>query len=90
MVFGSAVGQNHRQEPDLPNLMAKPVDKARRIRYNSYGILIYLAYLIIPRMAGSSEPAFLFSGIKSGAVAPVDYSSTFATAPYIFIRYIEY
>ena len=24
-VRGSAVGQNHRQEPDLPNLMAKPV-----------------------------------------------------------------
>ena len=34
-------------------------------------------------MAGSSEPAFLFFRHKNGAVAPVDYSSTFATAPYI-------
>ena len=37
-IRGSAVGQNHHQEPNLPNLMAKPVDKARRIRYNFYGI----------------------------------------------------
>ncbi len=26
---------------------------------------------------------FLFLGYKNGAAAPVDYSSTFATAPYI-------
>ena len=36
-------------------------------------------------MAGSSEPAFLFFRHKNGAVAPVDYSSTFATAPYLLI-----
>ena len=41
-IRGSAIEQNHHQEPNLPNLMAKPVDKARRIRYNFYGILIYL------------------------------------------------
>ncbi len=51
--------------------MAKPVDKARRIRYNFYGILIYSTYLIIPWMAGSSEPAFLFVfRHKNGAIAP--------------------
>ena len=32
-------------------------------------------------MADSSEPAFLFLYRKE-AVAPVDYLSTFATAPY--------
>ena len=37
-IRGSAVGQNHHQEPNLPNLMAKPVDKVRQIRYNFYGI----------------------------------------------------
>lgn len=31
-------------------------------------------------MADSSEPAFLFL-YRKGAVAPVDYLSTFATAP---------
>ena len=51
--------------------MAKPVDKARQIRYNFYGILIYWTYLIIPRMAGSSESAFLFLDTKNRAVAPV-------------------
>ena len=45
-------------------LMAKPVDKARQIRYNFYGILIYWTYLIIPRMADSSESAFLFLDTK--------------------------
>lgn len=35
-------------------------------------------------MADSSEPAFLFL-YRKGAVAPVDYLSTFATAP-IFLR----
>lgn len=33
-------------------------------------------------MADSSEPAFLFL-YRKGAVAPVDYLSTFATAPSI-------
>ena len=33
-------------------------------------------------MADSSEPAFLFL-YRKGAVAPVDYLSTFATAPFI-------
>ena len=32
-------------------------------------------------MADSSEPAFLFL-YRKGAVAPVDYLSTFATAPF--------
>lgn len=59
-IRGSAVGQNHHQEPDLPNLMAKPVDKARRIRYNFYGILCIWSYLIIPWIAGSSESVFCF------------------------------
>ena len=35
-------------------------------------------------MADSSEPAFLFLYRKE-AVAPVDYLSTFATAPFLFI-----
>lgn len=34
-------------------------------------------------MADSSEPAFLFLYRKE-AVAPVDYLSTFATAPYYY------
>ena len=34
-------------------------------------------------MADSSEPAFLFL-YRKGAVAPVDYLSTFATAPFAF------
>ena len=33
-------------------------------------------------MADSSEPAFLFL-YRKGAVAPVDYLSTFATAPFL-------
>ena len=37
-------------------------------------------------MADSSEPAFLFLYRKE-AVAPVDYLSTFATAPPIFTNY---
>ena len=53
-----------------------------RIRYNLYGILIYWTYLIIPRKAGSSEPVFFFFRHNKGATAPVDYSSTFATAPF--------
>lgn len=36
-------------------------------------------------MADSSEPAFLFLYRKE-AVAPVDYLSTFATAPYFFAK----
>ena len=36
-------------------------------------------------MADSSEPAFLFLYRKE-AVAPVDYLSTFATAPLFYIR----
>ncbi|GBU06146.1 hypothetical protein FAEUMB_30040 [Faecalimonas umbilicata] len=44
----------------LPNLMAKPVDKARRIRYNFYGILCIWSYLIIPWIADSSESVFCF------------------------------
>ena len=36
-----AVGQNHHQEPELLNLMAKSVDKDHRIRYIFYGILNY-------------------------------------------------
>ena len=36
-------------------------------------------------MADSSEPAFLFL-YRKGAVAPVDYLSTFATAPVIIIE----
>ena len=59
-IRGSAVGQSHHQEPNLPNLMAKPVDKARRIRYNFYGILCILSYLIIPWIADSSESVFCF------------------------------
>lgn len=51
--------------------MAKPVDKARQIRHNFYGILIYLINLIIPQMAGSSESAFLFLDTKNRAIAPV-------------------
>lgn len=35
-------------------------------------------------MADSSEPAFLFL-YRKGAVAPVDYLSTFATAPLPYI-----
>ena len=35
-------------------------------------------------MADSSEPAFLFL-YRKGAVAPVDYLSTFATAPFIMV-----
>ena len=52
--------QNHHQELDLPNLMAKSVDKARQIRYNFYGILCILSYLIIPWIADSSESVFYF------------------------------
>ena len=37
-------------------------------------------------MADSSEPAFLFLYRKE-AVAPVDYLSTFATAPFLFLSY---
>ena len=48
------------QESNLPNLMAKPVDKVRRIQYNFYGILIFSTYLIIPWIADSSEPVFCF------------------------------
>ena len=36
-------------------------------------------------MADSSEPAFLFL-YRKGAVAPVDYLSTFATAPRIYFQ----
>jgi len=43
--------------------------KFQQVRYNSYGILIYLTYLIIPRMADSPEPAFLFWAEK-WSVAP--------------------
>ena len=39
-------------------------------------------------MADSSEPAFLFLYRKE-AVAPVDYLSTFATAPFIAFLYEE-
>ena len=35
-------------------------------------------------MADSSEPAFLFL-YRKGAVAPVDYLSTFATAPLFYL-----
>ena len=42
----------------ITNLMAKPVDKARRIRYNFYGILCIWSYLILPWIAGSSESVF--------------------------------
>lgn len=40
-------------------------------------------------MADSSEPAFLFL-YRKGAVAPVDYLSTFATAPSFFILMITF
>ena len=40
-------------------------------------------------MADSSEPAFLFLYRKE-AVAPVDYLSTFATAPLILMKYNGY
>ena len=59
-----AVGQSHLQVPDLPNKVVKPVDKFRQVRYNFYGILGVWSYLIIPWIAGSSEPAFLFPGTK--------------------------
>ena len=39
-------------------------------------------------MADSSEPAFLFLYRKE-AVAPVDYLSTFATAPSLSIPIVE-
>ena len=36
---GILLGSYYRgKQRDLPNLMAKPVDKVRRIRYNFYGI----------------------------------------------------
>ena len=40
-------------------------------------------------MADSSEPAFLFL-YRKGAVAPVDYLSTFATAPLnmVYLGYV--
>ena len=40
-------------------------------------------------MADSSEPAFLFL-YRKGAVAQVDYLSTFATAPFFAIHYLKY
>lgn len=39
-------------------------------------------------MADSSEPAFLFLYRKE-AVAPVDYLSTFATAPFSFVTTVK-
>ena len=39
-------------------------------------------------MANSSEPAFLFL-YRKGAIAPVDYLSTFATAPFILFTYFS-
>ena len=44
----------------ITNLMAKPVDKARQIRYNFYGILCIWSYLIIPWITDSSESVFCF------------------------------
>ncbi len=56
----AADGQSHHQEPNLPNLMEKPVNKARRIRYNLYDIFGYWSYLIISWIADSSESVFCF------------------------------
>lgn len=66
-IHDPAVGQNHHHEPDLLNLMVKPINKAHRIRYNFYGILIYSKYLIILWMTGSLESAFLFFNIKNSS-----------------------
>lgn len=33
-IGGSAVGQNYLQEQNLPNLMAKPVNKFGQVQYN--------------------------------------------------------
>ena len=69
--------------------MAKPVDKVRRIRYDFYGILIYLTYLYTMD-GGLFGVLFLFLGYKNGAAAPVDYSSAFATAPQYELMYVSY
>lgn len=58
--------------------MAKPVDKFHQVRYKFCDILIYLTYLIIPRMVGSSEPAFPFWAEKwSAAVTGELYHTVF-------------
>lgn len=73
-IRGSAIEQNHHQEPNLPNLMAKPVNKVRQIRYNLYGILIYLTYLIIPWIADSSEYVCFLGVQKMERCSIGDYS----------------
>lgn len=49
--------------------------------HNFYGILIYLTYLIILWMSGSSEPAFLFLGRKMECCS-IDDSSSILQRPH--------
>ena len=82
-VRGSAVGQNHYQEPDLPNIMAKPVDKVRQIRYNFlwyFNLFVITCYTTDSRFFGACFSIFRH---KNEAIAPVDLS-IFATAPSSF------
>lgn len=50
--------------------MAKPVDKARQIRYNFYGIFGYWSISNYTMDCGLFGVCFLFSGHKNGAAAP--------------------
>ena len=66
-ICGLADEPIHRWESILPNLMEEPVNMRPEMRYNLYGTLKYLSYLIIPQRAGSSESVFLILGQKNGA-----------------------